>query len=110
MFTTDKLAKFASEKLESAGYIKEFRGYIRNTKFQPESLVEDHYLDKNEIHVYTPNLNRAYKALHILLKLEAEIKESAGLKVSDFKKLRAQISVASPIKFIKTPRRELPKN
>lgn len=110
IFSTEQYAQSASEKLENAGFIKEFRGYIRNTKFQPESLVEDHYLEKNEIHVYTPNLNRAYKALHILVKLEAEIKDAAGLKIEGLKKLRSKTSPSAPSKFRNNPGRKIPKN
>lgn len=80
-FTDLGNALLASEVLKIAGYIKEFSGFTINTNIYPESLVEDHFLDENIIMVYTPNLNRAYKALHILQNFEACITEVAGLKL-----------------------------
>ncbi|QDP86407.1 hypothetical protein FNJ88_12905 [Chryseobacterium sp. SNU WT5] len=84
-FTELKNATVASELLKIAGYIKEFSGFTANTKIYPESLVEDHFLDENVIMVYTPNLNRAYKALNILKRLEASITEGLGSKLKDSK-------------------------
>lgn len=76
IFPTIDDAISAANRLKKAGFIKQFRGYTKNSKFQPESLVEDHFVDQNEIAVYTPNLNRAYKAKNILVKFGADIKNA----------------------------------
>ena len=78
--STEKSAFTISKKLIKAGFIKEFPGFFRNTLFQPESLVEDHYLEGNEIYIYTPNLNRAYKAQNILVQMDAQLKKWIGQK------------------------------
>lgn len=74
IFPTIDDAISAANRLRKAGFIKQFPGFTNNTKFQPESLVEDHFVDQNEIAVYTPNLNRAYKAKNILMKFGADLK------------------------------------
>lgn len=81
IFNSVELAQLASKKLLLSGYFKAFRGYYLNTKIQPESLIEDHYLDTQTIHLYTPNINRAYKALRILYRFSAKILECGGLKL-----------------------------
>ncbi|MGA9212123.1 hypothetical protein [Kaistella sp.] len=69
----------AAKQLTKAGFIKQFPGFTKNAKFQPESLIEDHFIDQNEISVYTPNLNRAHKAKNILLKFGADINKISGI-------------------------------
>ena len=71
IFTTENEAFSASPVLCAAGYRKEFLGYTQNANIQPESLVEDHKIDKNSVTVYTPNLNRAFKAKNILTRIGA---------------------------------------
>jgi hypothetical protein len=46
IFATESEANSASSLLYAAGYRKEFLGYTQNADLQPESLVEDHYIDK----------------------------------------------------------------
>lgn len=86
VFPTVDAAISASSKLLKAGYIKEFVGYTANTNVQPESLVEDHFVDHNEIAVYTPNLNRAYKAKNILEKFGAAIIKATMIKEEEHQK------------------------
>lgn len=81
--STERIASIISEELIAAGFIKEFPGFFKNTRFQPESLVEDHYLEGNEISIYTPNLNRAHKAQNILIKLNAQLKHWIGPKTGE---------------------------
>ena len=71
----------AAEHLTKAGYIREFAGFAMNTKTYPESLIEDHFIDQNEISVYTPNLNRAHKAKNILKKFGAVINKAPGISL-----------------------------
>lgn len=78
-FPTIDNALSAAEQLKLAGFIKQFGGFTKNANFQPESLVEDHYLDENKISVYTPNLNRAHKAKNILIKFGAELNKIKGI-------------------------------
>lgn len=73
-------AVLAARQLTKAGYIKQFTGFTENSKVVPESLIEDHFIDQNEIAVYTPNLNRAHKAKNIILKFGAEINKVTGIK------------------------------
>ncbi len=87
IFNTTEKARNTCEKLKSAGFIKEFQGYFENANFQPESLVEDHYRDDAVIHIFTPNLNRAYKAQNILLRMGADMKKGVG-KIDIPKQLR----------------------
>ena len=68
IFPTINNALSAAKQLEKAGYVKQFIGFTQNSKIRPEALVEDHFIDENEVTVYTPNLNRAHKAKNILLK------------------------------------------
>ena len=79
IFSTIDDAISAAKQLTKAGYTKEFAGFARNTKIQPESLIEDHFIDQNEIAVYTPNVNRAHKAKNILLKFGAHIIKATGI-------------------------------
>ena len=78
ILNTSEKARITCEKLKSEGFIKEFLGFYENVHFQPESLVEDHYRDDSEIHLFTPNLNRAYKAQNILLRMDANMKKGVG--------------------------------
>lgn len=78
MFATTAEASSAAEVLASHGFRQKFSGYTQNTKVRPESLVEDHYLEENAVHIYTPNLNRAYKARNILQRTGATEVESFG--------------------------------
>ncbi|WP_447950942.1 hypothetical protein [Chryseobacterium koreense] len=71
VFPSEKDAVNASSILRKAGYKKEFIGYTQNTNVQPEKLVEENYTEKNLVTVFTPNLNRAYKARNILSKIGA---------------------------------------
>ena len=79
IFPTIDKAISAAKQLKAAGFIKQFTGFTKNSKFQPESLVEDHFIDKNEISVYTPNLNRAHKAKNILIKFGADLNKIKGI-------------------------------
>lgn len=79
IFPTIDDAISAANRLKKAGFTKQFTGFTKNSKFQPESLVEDHFIDQNEIAVYTPNLNRAHKAKNILIKFGAEINKATGI-------------------------------
>lgn len=79
IFPTIDDANLAAKILQKAGFIKQFPGYAVNTKFQPESLVEDHFIDQNEISVYTPNINRAHKAKNILIKFGARLDKIKGI-------------------------------
>ncbi|QOW09970.1 hypothetical protein Q73A0000_06145 [Kaistella flava (ex Peng et al. 2021)] len=79
IFPTIDDAISAAKQLTNAGFIKQFPGFTKNSKFQPESLVEDHFIDQNEISVYTPNLNRAHKAKNILIKFGGELNKIKGL-------------------------------
>lgn len=71
IFPTEKEANSASSELFSAGFRKEFNGYTQNALAHPEALVEDHKIEKNSVTVFTPNLNRAFKAKNILAKIGA---------------------------------------
>ena len=71
IFATESEANSASSLLHAAGYRKEFLGYTQNAHLQPESLVEDHHIDKNYVTVFTKNLNRAFKARNILSRIGA---------------------------------------
>ncbi len=71
IFTNENEANSASPLLYAAGFRKEFLGYTQNANIQPESLVEDHQIEKNCVTVFTPNLNRAFKARNILKKIGA---------------------------------------
>lgn len=78
----------AADRLTKAGFIKEFRGFTKNTKNHPESLIEDHFIDLDEIAVYTPNLNRAHKAKNILIKFGGEIKKAKGIYCEKIQKAK----------------------
>ena len=81
IFPTIDEATSAAAQLTKAGYIREFVGFAMNTKIYPESLIEDHFIDQNEISVYTPNLNRAHKAKNILKKFGAAINKAPGISL-----------------------------
>ena len=81
IFPTIDEATSAAAQLTKAGYIREFVGFAMNTKTYPESLIEDHFIDQNEISVYTPNLNRAHKAKNILKKFGAAINKAPGISL-----------------------------
>lgn len=97
IFPTIDDALSAANHLIKAGYFKQFRGFTNNTKFQPESLVEDHFLDQNEIAVYTPNLNRAYKAKNILVKFGADIKNATWFNIEKIRN-RQESQIVPPFK------------
>ena len=86
IFPTIDDAISAAKQLTTAGFIKQFPGFTKNSKFQPESLVEDHFMDENEISVYTPNLNRAHKAKNILIKFGGELNKIQGIYFEKIKK------------------------
>ena len=86
IFPTIDDAISAAKQLTTAGFIKQFPGFTKNSKFQPESLVEDHFIDENEISVYTPNLNRAHKAKNILIKFGGELNKIQGIYFEKIKK------------------------
>ena len=86
IFPTIDDAISAAKQLTTAGFTKQFPGFTKNSKFQPESLVEDHFIDENEISVYTPNLNRAHKAKNILIKLGGELNKIQGIYFEKIKK------------------------
>lgn len=71
VFFSEKEASTAARLLQKAGYRKEFLGYTQNANIRPESLVEDHLINENSITVFTPNINRAFKARNILSKIGA---------------------------------------
>lgn len=102
IFPTIDDAILAADRLVKAGFVKEFRGFTKNTKMQPESLIEDHFIDQNEITVYTPNLNRAHKAKNILLKFGADIKKAKGIYIENAKaKTKNRNTFLMPIKVSK---------
>ena len=70
-FNNENEAKVAASVLRTNGFKKEFTGYTQNANIQPESLVEDHYIRKNSVTVFTPNLNRAFKAKNLMAKIGA---------------------------------------
>ena len=86
IFPTTDDANSAAQQLTVAGFIKQFDGFTKNSKFQPESLVEDHFIDENEISVYTPNLNRAHKAKNILIKFGGDLNKITGIYFEKVKK------------------------
>ena len=93
IFLAEKTALACSRILTSAGFIKIFSGFTSNSNIYPQSLVEDHFVEENNIVVYTPNLNRAYKARNILLALGGEISEDSGLTSKNLTKANHQISL-----------------
>ena len=86
IFPTIDDAISAGKQLRTAGFIKQFPGFTKNSKFQPESLVKDHFIDENEISVYTPNLNRAHKAKNILLNFGGDLNKIQGIYFEKIKK------------------------
>ena len=105
IFPTIEEAISAARKLTKAGFTKEFRGFTINTKFHPESLVEDHFIDQNEITVYTPNVNRAHKAKNILLNLGAEINKVTGISFEKVKQPKLKTNSATSSKIRKTKKK-----
>ena len=95
IFPTNENAISAATKLKKSGFVKQFEGFVRNTKFQPESLVEDHFIDDNQIAVYTSNLNRAYKARNILLEFGAEIKDTSTISTEKITQINSKESTSS---------------
>ena len=93
IFPTIDDAISAAKQLTTAGFIKQFPGFTKNSKFQPESLVEDHFIDENEISVYTPNLNRAHKAKNILIKFGGDLNKIQGIY---FEKSQMELMPAIP--------------
>ena len=79
IFPTIDDANSAANQLTIAGFIKQFDGFTKNSKFHPEALVEDHFIENNEILVHTPNLNRAHKAKKILIKFGADLDKIKGI-------------------------------
>lgn len=69
-FNSQEEALKTGKKIASDGFVKEISSYTENSHFHPESLVEDHFIDEKEILVYTPNLNRAFRAFNLLKKSE----------------------------------------
>lgn len=86
IFPTINDAISAAKQLKVAGFTRQFPGFTKNAKFQPESLVEDHFIDENEISVYTPNLNRAHKAKNILIKFGGDLNKIKGIYFEKVKK------------------------
>lgn len=105
VFPTIEAAIKADRKLNKAGFSREFRGFIINTNFQPESLVEDHFIDQNEITVYTPNVNRAHKAKNILLNFGEEIKNATGITFEKAQQLKLKNSLLLSYKSKKTEKK-----
>jgi pyruvate/2-oxoglutarate dehydrogenase complex dihydrolipoamide dehydrogenase (E3) component len=85
IFPTNDDAISATNQLTADGFTKQFAGFTKNSKFQPESLVEDHFIDENEISVHTPNLNRAHKAKNILIKFGADLRKIRGIYQENIK-------------------------
>lgn len=98
IFLTIEDAISAAKQLTSAGFIKQFSGFTKNSKFQPESLIEDHFIDKNEISVYTPNLNRAHKAKNILIKFGGDLNKIKGIYYEKVKKETFSSNAESQVK------------
>lgn len=92
IFLAEKTALTCSKILKSAGFTKIFTGFTSNSNIHPQSLVEDHFVEENNVVVYTPNLNRAYKARNILLALGAEIIDDSGLSSKNFNNSENTIS------------------
>ena len=98
VFPTTDDANSAAHQLMVAGFIKQFEGFTKNSKFQPESLVEDHFIDENEISVYTPNLNRAHKAKNILIKFGGDLNKITGIYFEKVKKETHSFNTESQLK------------
>lgn len=98
VFPTTDDANSAAQQLTVAGFIKQFDGFTKNSKFQPESLVEDHFIDENEISVYTPNLNRAHKAKNILIKFGGDLNKITGIYFEKVKKETYSFTTESQLK------------
>ena len=98
IFPTTDDANSAAQQLTVAGFIKQFDGFTKNSKFQPESLVEDHFIDENEISVYTPNLNRAHKAKNILIKFGGDLNKITGIYFEKVKKETYSFTTESQLK------------
>lgn len=98
IFPTTEDANSAAHQLTEAGFIKQFDGFTKNSKFQPESLVEDHFIDENEISVYTPNLNRAHKAKNILIKFGGDLNKITGIYFEKVKKETHSFNTESQLK------------
>ncbi len=98
IFPTTEDANSAAHQLTVAGFIKQFDGFTKNSKFQPESLVEDHFIDENEISVYTPNLNRAHKAKNILIKFGGDLNKITGIYFEKVKKETHSFNTESQLK------------
>ena len=98
IFPTTDDANSAAQQLTVAGFIKQFDGFTKNSKFQPESLVEDHFIDENEISVYTPNLNRAHKAKNILIKFGGDLNKITGIYFENVKKETYSFTTESQLK------------
>ena len=98
IFPTTEDANSAAHQLTEAGFIKQFDGFTKNSKFQPESLVEDHFIDENEISVYTPNLNRAHKAKNILIKFGGDLNKITGIYFEKLKKETHSFNTESQLK------------
>ncbi|KMQ72696.1 hypothetical protein [Chryseobacterium koreense] len=71
IFPSEKDAEKAASMLRKAGYKKEFLGYTQNANMQPEKLVEENHSEKNLVTIFTPNLNRAYKAKNMMSRIGA---------------------------------------
>ncbi len=98
IFPTTDDANSAAQHLTVAGFSKQFDGFTKNSKFQPESLVEDHFIDENEISVYTPNLNRAHKAKNILIKFGGDLNKITGIYFEKSKKESYSFNTESQLK------------
>ena len=98
IFPTTDDANSAAHQLTVAGFTKQFDGFTKNSKFQPESLVEDHFIDENEISVYTPNLNRAHKAKNILIKFGGDLNKITGIYFEKVKKETYSFNTESQLK------------
>ena len=98
VFPTTDDANSAAHQLTVAGFIKQFDGFTKYSKVQPESLVEDHFIDENEISVYTPNLNRAHKAKNILIKFGGDLNNITGIYFEKVKKKTYSFNTESQLK------------
>ena len=98
VFPTTDDANSAAQHLTVAGFIKQFDGFTKYSKVQPESLVEDHFIDENEISVYTPNLNRAHKAKNILIKFGGDLNNITGIYFEKVKKKTYSFNTESQLK------------
>lgn len=83
------------------GLSKKLASFIKNINYQLESLVEDHFVDKNGRLVYAPTLNRTYKAKNILIKFEAVLEKVKGISYSKIETQKSSTNIENHLSKIK---------